>query len=356
MRGLYARIAIAFICVASGVLLISTIAFVWATYYHFSMYQKQTMDAPMNAPTFGTHFEQALIQSVLISAIIGILLAVVLSLFVAKRITAPLIHMKEIAEQMANGDLAVRTAVRGNDELTDLGGSLNHLAAQLVQQEHLRKTMTADVAHELRTPLTTLKSHIEAMIDGVWEPTPTRLASCFEEVERLRYLVGDLEQLTEMESPDFKLNLQDESVTSLIQHQVEAHMASFEQKGVDLLSRGSSGIKANLDRQRLGQILANLLTNALKFTPPGGKVAIDVHEETTHVVVVVSDTGRGIHGDDLPYVFERFYRVDKSRERKTGGSGIGLTIVKKLVEAHGGTIRIESELGIGTTVYIHFPL
>ncbi|MDQ0876569.1 two-component system sensor histidine kinase BaeS [Paenibacillus sp. V4I3] len=355
MKGLYARIAIAFIGIATIVLLISTIAFVLATHYHFSLYQDQAMDTNMNSPTFDTHFEQALVQSVLVSAIIGIMLAVLLSLFVAKRITAPLIHMKNVAERMANGELGARTTVKGNDEIADLGGSLNHLAEQLMHQEQLRKTMTADVAHELRTPIATLKSHMEAMIDGIWVPTHQRLESCYEEIERLRFLVGDLEQLTEMESPHFKLKLHKENVSAIVRRNIEANRASFDQKGVNLFFEGLTNVEATLDRQRLGQIVLNLLTNALKFTPQGGKVSVEVKEEEHAVVIIVSDTGIGMNEEDLRLVFERFYRVEKSRDRKSGGSGIGLTIVKKLVEAHGGTIRMQSRVGEGTSVEIQFP-
>ncbi|OPH57855.1 two-component sensor histidine kinase [Paenibacillus ferrarius] len=353
MKGLYARIVIAFVSVASGILLISTIAFILETHYHFSLYQSQTMD--MNSPTFDAHFEQALVQSVLWSAILGILLSVLLSFFVAKRITAPLIQMKKVAERMANGELEARTTVKGNDEIADLGGSLNHLAEQLMQQEQLRKTMTADVAHELRTPLATLKSHMEALIDGVWLPTPQRLESCYEEIERLRFLVGDLEQLTEMDSPHFKLKLHEENVSAIVHSNIEAIRASYDHKGVALLWGGAANVKATLDKQRLGQIMVNLLTNALKFTPLGGKVSVEVKQEQQMALIMVSDTGIGINEDDLRFVFERFYRVEKSRGRKSGGSGIGLTIAKKLVEAHGGTIRIESGVGVGTTVKILIP-
>ncbi|GGI45690.1 hypothetical protein GCM10008018_13420 [Paenibacillus marchantiophytorum] len=353
MKGLYARIVIAFISIASGVLLISTIAFIVATHYHFSLYQSQTME--MNSPTFDAHFEQALVQSVLWSAILCILLSVLISLLVAKRITAPLIQMKKVAERMAQGELSTRTTVKGKDEIADLGGSLNHLAEQLMLQEQLRKTMTADVAHELRTPLATLKSHMEAMIDGVWTPSPERLESCYEEIERLRFLVGDLEQLTEMESPHFRLKLHQENVAVIVQRNIEAIRASFDQKGVHLVFEGLTNVETVLDRQRLGQIVVNLLTNALKFTPQGGKVSVEVKEEQHSVIILVSDTGIGIKGEDLRFVFERFYRAEKSRDRKSGGSGIGLTIVNKLVEAHGGTIRMESRVGEGTMVEIYIP-
>ncbi|MGG1552337.1 sensor histidine kinase [Paenibacillus ferrarius] len=354
MKGLYARIAIACIGIASGVLLISTITFILETHYHLKLYQSQDMNMT-SLPTFDTHFEQALVQSVLWTAILGIVLAIVISLFVAKRITAPLIQMRSVAERMAKGELTSRTKVNGKDELADLGHSLNYLAEQLLLQEQLRKTMTADVAHELRTPLATLKSHMEAMIEGVWDPTAKRLESCFEEIERLRFLVGDLEQLTEVESPNFRLNIKEENVNSIVHHHIEASQAAYEKKGVRLLFHDGVNIQASLDKLRFGQIMVNLLSNALKFTPEGGKVNVAVTEQAQKVCISVSDTGIGIDEKELSFVFERFYRADKSRDRKSGGSGIGLTIVKKLVEAHGGTIEIRSQMGKGTTVEFCLP-
>jgi two-component system sensor histidine kinase BaeS len=351
MSGLYARIAIAFIGVASGVLLISTIAFILETHYHFSLYQHQAMD--MNSPAFDAHFEQALVQSVLWSAILGILLSVLLSLLVAKRITSPLIHMKKVAERMAKGELGARTTVKGNDEIADLGGSLNYLAEQLMHHEQLRKMMTADVAHELRTPLATLKSHMEAMIDGVWVPTPMRLKSCYEEIERLRFLVGDLEQLSEIESPQFQLQMQQQEISAIIRQCIEASKAAFVEKGVQLELSESTPVSVVIDRQRFGQIMTNLLSNALKFTPQGGNVRVWIKEEQNNVTIVVADTGIGIKESELPYVFERFYRGEKSRSRQTGGAGIGLSIVKAIAEAHEGEIQIKSEEGKGTEVSIH---
>ncbi|NEW05977.1 HAMP domain-containing histidine kinase [Paenibacillus sp. SYP-B3998] len=356
MRGLYARFAIAFIGIASGVILISTIAFIVETHYHFSLYKQQATDSGMSSPAFDNHFEQALVQSVLWSAILGIVFSIVISLVIAKKVTSPLIHMKRIAERMAGGEFTARTTIKGNDELAQLGASLNYLAEQLHSQEQLRKTLTADVAHELRTPLATLKSHVEAMIEGVWEPTPKRLASCYEEIERLRYLVGDLEKLTEMESSHFTLVLNKENMSAILEHHVEASRAAFEQKGVGLNVYSDALVQVRVDKQRIGQVFVNLLMNALKFTPHGGEVTIDLHNEDQLAVFCIRDTGIGICDKDIPYVFERFYRADKSRDRKTGGSGIGLTIVKRLVEAHSGTVHLQSAVEEGTTVTIRFPL
>jgi two-component system sensor histidine kinase BaeS len=200
MKGIYKRIAYAFIGITSGILLIASLTFILEAHYHFSLYQKQSMGMNLDPKNLDVHFEKALVQSIIWTSISGLLIAVIVSLYVAKRITTPLLEMKKTAEQIAKGELHARTTLSGKDELSDLGESLNHLAEQLQTQEHLRKTMTADVAHELRTPFTTLKSHMEAMILGVWEPTHKRLESCYEEIERLRHLVGDLEQLTRWRS------------------------------------------------------------------------------------------------------------------------------------------------------------
>ncbi|TXK71939.1 cell wall metabolism sensor histidine kinase WalK [Paenibacillus sp. N3.4] len=356
MKGLYARFALVFIGIASGMILVTTIAFILETHYHFSLFQHQAMDSGIISPAFDNHFEQALVQSVLWSAIIGIVFAVLISLIIAKKVANPLIHMKKTAERMAGGELTARTKVKGNDELAQLGVSLNYLAEQLQAQELLRKTLTADVAHELRTPLTTLKSHMEAMIEGIWEPTSKRLESCYEEIERLRFLVGDLEQLTEMESPQFTLHLQKEDVSAIVEHHVMASRAAFEKNGIELNLMIQANVQLLVDKQRIGQVVVNVLMNALKFTPPNGHVKVEVETENLMAVIRVTDTGIGINKADLPFLFERFYRADKSRNRQTGGSGIGLTIAKRLVEAHRGTIHLESIVGKGTCVTIQLPL
>jgi signal transduction histidine kinase len=354
MKGLYARLAAAFIGIATGILLIAAVTFIVETHYHFSMYEQQAKGMNLPTPAFDAHFEQALVQSVLWTFLSGTILAIIVSLYVAKRIISPLLAMKHAAERMARGELEARTQTKGKDEIADLGESLNRLAEQLQTQENLRKTMTSDIAHELRTPLTTLKTHMEAIMEGVWDATPKRLESCYEEIERLEHIVGDLEQLTEFESPRFRLHLKDEDVTAIVLKSVESVRASFEQKRVRLSFTANRPVTAKLDRQRVAQIMGNLLSNALKYTPEGGSVTVAVSENEHEAIIKVIDTGIGIEPEALPYVFERFYRSDKSRDRKSGGSGIGLTIVKKLVDAHGGQIRLNSQVGSGTTVELRF--
>lgn len=354
IKGLYARHVVAFIGVTSGILLIAGLTLILEMHYHFSLYKSQDNGVGREIDMLSTHFEQALVQSVIWMSIGGILLSVIVSLYVAKRITAPLLEMRKVSERMAHGELHVRTPTRGKDELAELGKSLNYLAEQLQRQEHFRKMMTADIAHDLRTPLATLKSHMEAIIYGLWEPTPQRLEGIYEEVERLIHLVGDLEQLTEMESPHFQLEMKPEDIYAVIRQAVEAVEAAFIQKDVQLSLLPHEPVMILVDRKRVVQIFVNLLSNALKYTPAGGRVDITIKEKGNHINITISDTGIGISPEDLPYVFERFYRADKSRARNSGGSGIGLTIVNRLVDAHGGDIRMESIEGKGTKVTIQF--
>lgn len=349
------RLTWAFIGVASGMVFLATIILIIETHYHFSLYRNEFPQAYPGLVNLYFHFEQALIQSALLTALGTILLAVFVSFYMAKRIAAPLIAMRKVAEEITQGNWNSRISVEGKDELADLGRALNHLTEELQKQEEYRKNLTSDIAHELRTPLATLKSHIEAMKDGIWKPTPERIHSCYEEIERLIHLVGDLEQLQGLESPGFKLQRKNENIVEIVKQSVKAMETAYFQKEVDLIHDAEGEVIAFVDRYRLTQILMNLLSNALKFTQHGGHVTVNVKDKSDHVLLIVEDTGIGIPSEEIPKVFERFYRVDKSRSRKLGGSGIGLTIVKKLVEAHQGSVCLKSKVGKGTTVYVSIP-
>lgn len=350
---LHTRLALIIIGVAAGIVLISTVSVIITTHYHFSMYQAQASGLNHDLPQLDYHLEQALLQTIMWTCLASIVLAIVVGFYVSKRISAPLVHMKMVAERMTDGEWSSRVAIHGKDELADLGDSLNTLAEQLQQHEQLRITMTEDIAHELRTPLATLKSHMRALEDGVWDPTPERIHSCYEEIERLTHLVAELEDLTQVESPGFQLERKEESLTAVIERGVELVSAAYLEKDVQLEFSVSPHIQVFVDHHRMIQILVNLLSNALKFTPKQGVVQIEGREESEYVLIVIHDTGIGISPTDLPYVFERFYRADKSRNRSTGGGGLGLTIVKQLVAAHDGYIWVESQQG--ATFYIRLP-
>jgi signal transduction histidine kinase len=225
----------------------------------------------------------------------------------------------------------------------------------LEQQERLRKRLTGDVAHELRTPLATLQSHLEAMVDGVWEPDKNRLISCLDETVRLSKLTFDLERLARYDSENMQLNKEKFDLTQLIRQTVLNFESSFMANGAKLQYLTES-LEITADEDKISQVLVNLLANAQKFTGKGGEASISLTKKGDMAEILVSDTGQGIAKKDLPYIFERFYRADPSRSRITGGSGIGLTIVKAIVLAHKGTISVTSEQGKGTVFTVLLPI
>lgn len=351
-RRLYIRFALIIIGIAAVIVFVSSIILIFTTHYHFQMYQTQaTMDHDLFELNY--HLELALMQTFLWTALVSIVLAGVLGFYVAKRISSPLVHMKHVAEKMTVGEWDARVSLSGQDELADLGASINTLATQLQHQERLRMTMTENIAHELRTPLTILKSHMRALEDGIWEPTPARIHTCYEEIERLTELVAELEDLTHLESPGFQLVRKEERLGEVIERAVNLVNASYREKHVRLDYLAKQHSRVLIDHDRMIQVLVNLLSNALKFTPEHGEVRIRTTEEQATISIMVENSGEGIPPEDLPNVFERFYRADKSRSRKTGGNGLGLTIVKQLIAAHGGQIYVES--GQGTTFTIQLP-
>jgi signal transduction histidine kinase len=216
----------------------------------------------------------------------------------------------------------------------------------LDKQERLRRRLTADVAHELRTPLTSIGTHLEAMTTGIFEPTPERLQGCYDETVRLGKLVSDLELLAKSES-GMRLEKTETNLLEVAKDTALAWQAEADKKRISLAVSGS-GVTIRADRDRVAQVVTNLLSNAIKYTPEYGEVSVEVSDDEKYGVITVSDNGAGIPAGDLPYVFERFYRVDKSRTRASGGSGIGLAIVKSITETHGGKVRAESAIGTGS--------
>ncbi|MBL0385569.1 HAMP domain-containing histidine kinase [Tumebacillus sp. ITR2] len=302
------------------------------------------------------HFRQAMTQGVFSTIVPVLMIALGVSWFLSRRISRPLVEMNKLAGQMRRGNWGLRIQKPGGGvELTQLAESLNHLSEELQKQDMLRRHLTSDVAHELRTPLTTLKGHLEALSDGVWEPSKQRYDTISSEVERLIGLVSSLEKLTAAESDSLDLRNQPIDLVELSKDTVELIQPSFDQKGVKLIMHPAESVTVMLDADKWKQILLNLLDNALKYTPPEGRVEVTIKMAKRKVVFEVSDKGVGISEEHLPYLFERFYRVDRSRNRSTGGAGIGLAIVNKYVEAHGGTIQVESKIGLGTTFRIELP-
>ncbi|WP_414151265.1 sensor histidine kinase [Acetobacterium carbinolicum] len=287
--------------------------------------------------------------------VFSLVFSVIVGSFLAKRLSSPILNTVNVTKQISNGDYDVRISEGSNTrELNELIVSVNQLAESLGKQELLRRQLTADVAHELRTPLTSVGTHIEAMIDGVWEPTNERLQSCHDEILCIGRIIQDLENLAKVESENLKLDKAQINLTELSEKAVGNFEADINQKNLKVSIDGaSSDIYA--DQNRISQVLINLVSNAVKYTPQNGIIKIIISEDEQFARLSVNDNGIGIAQDELPYVFERFYRADKSRNRITGGSGIGLAIVKSIVMAHGGIVEAQSHLNEGSCFVIKLP-
>ncbi|MCL2375538.1 MAG: ATP-binding protein [Firmicutes bacterium] len=219
----------------------------------------------------------------------------------------------------------------------------------LQKQEELRKELTADIAHELRTPLTSIGTHLEMMIEGVWDAAPERLQGCYDEVMRLGKMVEDMDILAKAESKKLKLDLEDVDLLEVAKIANKDLEIAAQRLNISVAVEGEKTI-VKADRLKIQQVFINLLSNAIKYSNDGGKVGILVSDKT----FTITDNGIGIADSDLPYIFERFYRVDKSRSRTTGGTGIGLAIVRSIIKKHGGTIKAASELGKGSKFTVRF--
>jgi two-component system, OmpR family, sensor histidine kinase BaeS len=292
------------------------------------------------------------------SVCLTIVLAIVFSMIFSKKLTSGLKKLSFATKELRQHNLDIRIPLTGlPSEVKELAISFNKLAESLAKEEMLRKQFTGDLAHELRTPLATLRSQIEAFQDGIWEPTPQRLTQCHEELMRLVRFVNEMEKLLAAENPQMKLEKVNLEAGGVLIALWEMFQPLCKQKGVELILREplqEEWFKA--DKDRLVQVLTNVLNNALKYTPEGKSVTLSVlSEEDDYVGFMIEDEGPGISEDDIPHIFERFYRGDKSRDRKTGGVGIGLSIVKALMDAHNGVIKVKSKLNKGTSMILWFP-
>jgi signal transduction histidine kinase len=275
--------------------------------------------------------------------------------FLARRIARPITKTADIAKQIADGQYNIQfEGETKTKELSNLVSAINHLATALGKQENLRRQLTADVAHELRTPLTTLGSHLEAMMEGVWEPTPERLTSCHEEILRLGKMVSDLERLERAESENLNLMKAPVDLLALARSVCGHFEGELGRKHLQLTIEGASSV-ASIDKDRVSGVITNLMSNAVKYTPEGGHIYVSV-EDTSHAsALIVEDDGVGVPKDELPLIFERFYRADKSRNRNTGGAGIGLAIVKSIVTAHEGTVEAQNRPEGGLRFVVKLP-
>ena len=292
---------------------------------------------------FYNNFQATFNESLVIAVIAASLAALIVSFVFSRSILAPVSVMMYASQRIADGHYDERVQSRGNDELNQLAGSFNQMAEQLEQVENMRRRLIGDVAHELRTPLTAIKGYAEGLMDGVLPAASESYQQIHAESERLNRLVDDLQELSRVESRTAQLDVHPVDSAILINTVIKRLQYQFDEKRVTLTSNlPREPIQLLADEGRVIQILTNLIGNALQYTPENGTVAVSIVREKDEARISVRDTGAGIPPEHLAKIFDRFYRVDKSRARSRGGSGIGLTIAKHLVEAHGGQIWAES--------------
>ena len=290
----------------------------------------------------------------LASGVVGVLMVSLVS----RRLLSPMQALGHAARRLGGGDLTQRVPATGPTELVDLAGSFNAMAGSLQNAEEQRRNLVADVAHELRTPLSNIQGYLEAVKDGLLEPNEETIDTIYQQAVHLSQLVEDLRLLAQVEGGSLGLNIAPDSLPEVLRRSVEAFRARAEAEGVELSMYTPADFPlVTMDRTRIAQVVANLLENAIRHTPSGGRVEVRLDEAAiAKATVTVSDSGEGIPAQELPHLFERFHRVDPSRARSTGGAGLGLTIAKQLVEAHGGTIHAESALGQGSRFVFELPL
>lgn len=304
----------------------------------------------------GQAFADSLVRpfAILVLAILATVLAA--TFFLSRRVLGPVETLTVAVRQMERGDLTQRVEARSGDEIGELARAFNAMAETIARDEQLRRDLVNDVAHELRTPLTNIRCQVEAIQDGLVEADANALASLHEEVMLLNSLIDDLRDLSLAEAGRLSLNRQSVSVDEAIGSVAAAFGPRAAAGGLALEVRVADDLpNIEADPVRLGQVLRNLLDNAAEHTPSGGRIELTAAALDGEVAITVRDSGAGIAPEHLSRVFERFYRTDPSRSRTTGGAGLGLAIVKQLVEAHGGTVGVESELGQGAAFTVTLP-
>lgn len=300
---------------------------------------------------------QAINIYLLLGTLVAIVIALIITFFISRRITSPIRALTDSAQKLGKGDFSQRVNIKTRDEVGVLAQTFNMMAGDLERVEKLRRNMVADIAHELRTPLTNVAGYLEAIRDDVVKPDKATIISLSEETALLTRLVNDLQEIALADAGELKLERQPEDISQLIAQSVTAIRTKLSSKGLEISTEIQDNLPmVDIDYHRIGQVLGNLLENACKHTAKGGKIIVVARLEKEMVKISVNDTGEGIPAEDLPNMFERFYRVDKSRARTAGGSGLGLTIVKRLVEAHGGSVGVQSELGKGSSFMFTLPI
>ncbi len=302
------------------------------------------------------YFINSINRLILWAGVASVILALGLGAVMSRQISRPITRVIDKAQKIARGLYGSKIAERSSTtEIRSLVDTVNNLAETLQAQQQQSRQTSMDIAHELRTPLTTMQVNLEAVMDGVMELDQNRVKVLHEQVLRINRLVDDLAELARYESRNTVLDKSRFDLSELIENVILHAENDFSKEKKTLTYEGES-CEVTADKDKISQVLLNLLSNALKFTRPGDGVTVTLKQHKADAEITVRDTGIGVSQEDLPHIFERFYRSDKSRSRKTGGAGIGLAIVKSIVEAHGGSIEVKSVPNDGTMFTINIPL
>lgn len=292
-------------------------------------------------------------HALLLASLAAVLVALVLGILLARTLTRPIQALTRAAQGIAAGQSEQQVKVSSQDEIGQLAAAFNQMSQEVAQANRLRRQMTADIAHDLRTPLTVIGGYVESMRDGVLQPTPERLTLIYAEIERLQRMVGDLRMLSQVDAGELPLHPQAIAPLSLLERAAGLFQHPAEQQAVTMRVQAAANLpEIRVDEARMMQVMDNLISNALRYTPSGGTITLAAQASAGKVIFSVRDTGQGIAPEELPHIFNRFYRADRSRHSESGESGLGLAIVKALVEAHGGKVWAESVLEKGTTIFV----
>ena len=292
-------------------------------------------------------------------SLLMIIVVISISIFISQKISKPIIVVSKMTDSLKRGGYDQTLEYESSIvEIDNLVNSINDLSKELYNMEKLRKRLTSDISHELRTPLTSIQTHLEAMIDGIWEPTEERLISVNEEVIRISHLVDELKNLAKYDSDKNKLNISEVDLEQLIKNIIYNNESFALEKNIKI-EYNLEKIKAHIDKEKISQVIVNLISNAIRYTNCNcerlGKIIIRLYKEENLIKISVKDNGIGIPKKSLDYIFERCYRVDKSRCRNTGGTGVGLTICKSIIDLHNGNIEVKSEVNKGSEFIVSIP-
>lgn len=285
-----------------------------------------------------------------------IMLSLVVSFLLSSALTKYLRKLDQYAQLIRQGNWEAEYEIKGPEEIRRLAITLKEISAELTKQEEWRKNLMEDMMHELRTPMTSIMTRLEAIIDGIYEANEEQLEKMYNELDRLSRLLHDMQRVSEAQGAQFEMRLKRTNMIKLCRDVFVNFRMMAQKAQVDMRYEPTYiPCFAEVDRDKMSQVITNILSNAIKYTQPGGQIVLQVECTEEHTIIRCKDTGIGISEEDLPYIFNRLYRADKSRSRFTGGVGLGLTIAKALVEAHRGEITAESELGKGSVFTVIIP-